>query len=77
MANENESRLIPLTEWPKYHVWPPIGTLRELAFHRETNGFAKCIRKVGRRILIDERAFREWVDSQQVTRRAESTQRAA
>lgn len=28
------------------------------------NGLAHAIRKVGRRVLIDEHAFSEWIDSQ-------------
>ena len=57
-------RLIPLTEWPKHHDWPPLGGLRHLVFHEHTNGFAKCVRRVGRRVLIDENAFFEWVEEQ-------------
>lgn len=63
--NINSNRLIPLTGWPHHHQWPPIGGLRHLAFHAKTNGFDKVIRRVGRRILIDEQAFFEWVDAQQ------------
>lgn len=58
---ESITRLIPLSEWPKYHVWPPLGGLRHLVFHGEKNGFNEVIRRVGRRILIDEKAFFEWI----------------
>jgi hypothetical protein len=54
-------RLIPVTEWNKYHSWPPIGGLRHLIFYGNQNGFNHCIRRVGRRVLIDEAAFFEWV----------------
>lgn len=56
--------LIPVTEWPKHHSWPPLGGLRHLVFNAQTNGFDKVIRRVGRRVLIDEQAFFEWVDAQ-------------
>ena len=56
------SRLIPATDWQKYHVWPPVGGLRHLIFHEKTNGFSKCIRRIGRRLLIDERKFFEWIE---------------
>jgi len=59
MSNLN-SKLYPLTEWP--HPWPPIGGLRHLVFHSQTNGFAKVIRRVGRRVLIDEAAFFQWIE---------------
>jgi hypothetical protein len=69
MKNANEShttdtRFVPLTQWPKHHMWPPIGGLRHLVFHANTNGFDRVIRRVGRRILIDEQAFFAWVDEQ-------------
>jgi hypothetical protein len=56
--------LIPLTEWNLYHAWPPIGGLRHLVFHAKSNGFDHAIRRVGRRVLIDEGAFFAWVEEQ-------------
>ncbi len=68
MASANEidtpSRLIPLTEWNQYHPWPPLGGLRHLVFNAEYNGFDRVVRRVGRRVLIDEAAFFKWVDAQ-------------
>lgn len=61
------TRLIPLTKWPEFHPWPTVAGLRYLVFHEHTNGFASCVRRVGKRVLIDEQAFRDWVDSQQVS----------
>lgn len=58
-----QKRVIPLTDWSKYHPWPPLGGLRHLAFHAKQNGFDRVIRRVGRRILIDEDAFFDWVQS--------------
>lgn len=59
-----QRRFIPLTEWPKHHSWPPIGGLRHLVFYAEENGFSKVIRRAGRRVLIDEQAFFQWLDEQ-------------
>lgn len=61
---EKSTQLIPLTAWPKYHPWPSIGGLRHLVFFAKENGFEKVIRRCGRRILIDENAFFQWIDSQ-------------
>lgn len=55
--------LIPASDWNKHHAWPPIGGLRHLIFHAASNGFDQVIRRVGRRVLIDEAAFFAWVDS--------------
>lgn len=60
----NTDRYIPVTQWNKYHSWPPQGGLRHLIFNAKENGFGSVIRRVGRRILIDEKAFFDWVDGQ-------------
>src|SRR5262249_41352104 len=73
MENTQNDRLIPLIEWPKHHSYPPIGQLRWLVFHSETNGFKGCIRRVGRRILISEKSYFDWVNSGQSCSKAAVT----
>lgn len=58
--NTQTTRFFPVTKWP--HPWPPPGGLRHLIFHAKTNGFDQVIRRIGRRILIDETAFFRWVE---------------
>ena len=58
------TRLIPANDWHKHHPWPPIGGLRHLIFHANSNGFQTAIRRIGRRVLIDEAAFFEWANTQ-------------
>jgi hypothetical protein len=67
MTIPNNPRYIPVPNWNEYHNWPRIGGLRNLIFKRKTNGFDRfgVIKKVGKRVLIDETAFFEWVESQQ------------
>jgi hypothetical protein len=60
-TNKKENILIPVTKWNNYHDWPTVGGLRHLIFFEKTNGFSHCIRRIGRRVLIDEKAFFEWV----------------
>jgi hypothetical protein len=57
-------KLITVSDWPKYHSWPPQGGLRHLIFHKRTNGFAAAFKKVGRTILIDEAEFFRIIDNQ-------------
>ena len=64
MENKKPSRLIPASQWNTYHPWPPIGGLRHLIFFSALNGFAKVVKRAGRRVLIDENAFFEWIDGQ-------------
>ena len=60
--NHYNTRLIPVPEWGQFHAWPPKGGLRHLIFNAKTNGFDAVIRRVGRRILINEAAFFAWVE---------------
>ena len=41
-------------------------SLRYHLFHRNENGFADCIVKVGRKILIKRDAFIQWIEAQNV-----------
>jgi len=55
-----ETRLILLTDWPKFHPWPNISSLRHLVLHAQHNGFDQVMSRVGDRIVLDERAFFQW-----------------
>lgn len=59
LTPSSNQRLIPLTQWNNYHLWPPIGGLRHLVFNAHNNGFERAFIRVGRRVLIDEAAFFE------------------
>ena len=63
-AQMPSNRLIPVVKWPECHPWPPIGGLRHLIFNGGTNGFDAVVRRIGRRVLIDEAAFFAWADRQ-------------
>lgn len=60
----SRDKLIPVTKWEEFHSWPTERALRHLIFHSEDNGFDSVIRRVGRRILIDEESFFRWVEEQ-------------
>lgn len=57
-----QNRLIPLTKWPEHHNWPTIGALRAMIFSSHTTGADYFIRRSGRRLLINEKAFFEWAN---------------
>lgn len=61
--NEVTSSLITIPQFCERHSWPPHGGLRWLIFNAKDNGFAKCVVRVGRRVLIDEREFEKWLDA--------------
>lgn len=43
IQNSTERRLIPITKWNLFHVWPPAGGLRHLVFNAQLNGFDHCM----------------------------------
>ena len=45
----------------------PIGGIRHLIFHEKTNGLADCgvIVRIGRKVLIDEAKFLNWVTNRE------------
>lgn len=43
------------------HTYLNKGGLRWALFHRETNGLNKYVMNMGRRLLIDEEGFLEWL----------------
>lgn len=62
--NEHQfSRLLPVKEWRNYHRWPTENALRHYIKRSHTNGFEAVIRRIGRRVLIDEQAFFHWVNA--------------
>lgn len=65
MNDKKPPKLIPASRWNAFHPWPPIGGLRHLIFFAALNGFDKVVKRAGRRVLIDEAAFFEWVERQQ------------
>ncbi len=38
--------------------------IRWLIFNEKKNGFSSCIRRIGRKILIDLDSFENWIDTQ-------------
>jgi hypothetical protein len=39
------------------------GAIRWQVFHQDRNGFKTCLVKLGRRVLISEQGFLDWVES--------------
>jgi hypothetical protein len=62
VPSEPEARLIPLTKWNQFHPGPPLSGLKHLVFNSKTNGFDRCIRRIGRRVYILEAEFFKWVE---------------
>lgn len=55
-------RLIPLTEWEKFHPWPTTAGLRHLVFFADKKGFSDVVVRKAGRVLINEQKFFEWAE---------------
>ncbi|WP_435641112.1 hypothetical protein [Micavibrio aeruginosavorus] len=53
---------LTVKQFSKKHPAFPEGGIRHLIFYEKTNGFNRVIRRVGRRVLLDENAFFRWVE---------------
>jgi len=62
MEEKKKVRYMTCSEWCKENSWPPLGGLRHLIFNAERNGFKKVIVRVGRRVLINEEKFLEYLE---------------
>ena len=56
-------RLIPVSQFNKYHPDPSVAALRWLIFTNKNN-FCGCVYRRGRRVLIDEQKYFAWIDAQ-------------
>jgi hypothetical protein len=63
-TSTSPTRLLTVKQWVETHAWPPEGGMRHLIFFSKSNGFGAVVRRVGRRVLIDEAAFFAWVEKQ-------------
>ena len=63
-TNYLETRLLTVAQFVEEHKFATHGGLRHVIFNSENNGFKKVIKRLGRRVLIDENAFFEWVNEQ-------------
>lgn len=54
-------KLIPVSLWNKYHLWPSVPGLRHLVAHAKEKHFEEAVVRAGGRVLINENAFFEWL----------------
>lgn len=66
---QNQSLTIPtlltVRQFAERHTAFSQASLRYLIFNASTNGMTKCLRRIGRRVLIDETKFFECIEQQQ------------
>ncbi len=45
------------------HPYLTESSVRWMLFNRKTNGLSKAVTKLGKKVLIDDQKFAEWVES--------------
>lgn len=63
-SDENLAHLKSVKQLSQKHPTWSEGGLRHIIFHKDTNGFAECIYKVGKRVLIHEGKFFACIERQ-------------
>ena len=74
-SNPKANRVVPITKWNDYHDWPTPGRFRWLIYTSHKTGADYFIRRAGRRVLICEKSFFEWVNMSE-EQRIKSSQEA-
>ena len=62
--SETLPNLLTVKQFSQKHTAFPEGGMRHRIFHAEKNGFSRCIRRVGSKVLIDENEFFKWIEEQ-------------
>lgn len=65
ITNTPPNRFLTVKQFPIYYEAFSESALRWLIFNEKTNGFCRCIRRIGRKILIDVVEFDRWISEQQ------------
>lgn len=65
-AEIEEHQILTVKQFAQRHTWITLAGLRWLLFRRDSNGLQKsgAILKIGRKILIDEQLFLQWLRQQ-------------
>lgn len=64
MQTPEKTRFLTVNQVVEEGLYPNIGGLRWLLFNSNANGLESAVRRVGRRLLINESDFCDWLDKQ-------------
>lgn len=66
LTTQETKRLATVKNLPP--LYPEAGftesSIRWLIFNEKENGFSNCVRRIGKKVLIDLDAFETWIDQQ-------------
>lgn len=61
-TNHLKTRLLTINQFLLEHPFNTNGGLRALIFNGKNTGFDRVVKRIGRKVLIDENKFFEWVE---------------
>ena len=62
--NQTTPRLLTVNQFAEEHKFVTSAGLRFIIFNENSNGAKKAIKRIGRKVLIDEAAFFQWIEEQ-------------
>ncbi|WNV04976.1 hypothetical protein RP726_00845 [Candidatus Methylospira mobilis] len=62
MNSHTERKLSTVRQFSEKNPAFTQAAIRNYVFNAKTNGFDTCIIRIGRKILIDEAAFFQWIE---------------
>jgi hypothetical protein len=63
MDNHPLNNFITIGQYTSRYSWPNEKAMRWLIYTAEEKGIGNCFIRVGRRVLVDEKAFLNWLES--------------
>ena len=59
--------LIPLSKFNEFFEYPSVKALRQYRFYGNRNGFNNVLKYIGKRIYIDVKAYKNWLNNNSKT----------
>jgi hypothetical protein len=63
-TNNSFTTYLTVRQFSEKHPAFTQGVLRYIIFNEKTNGFDRCIKRLGRKILLEEAAVFKWLNEQ-------------
>lgn len=64
MSDHSLNRYQTVKEFVAERSWPTASSIRYYIFYNVFGFEAQCVRRLGRKVLIDTYAFEEWIENQ-------------
>ena len=60
--SDPKNKLYTIAQLCARHPWLKEKAMRWLLYNADENGIGRCVIRVGRRVLIDENSFEDWLE---------------